>query len=111
MRAKQIRLSEHSQQRKEWLSAAHLLAEILKGVRQGMANGKAKTTEPERVQENRHLMAHPHAAVLQVAVIKAQPGIEQYLLHSCARGGVYLAREIIPHHRHRIGAKIEIAHF
>src|SRR5439155_1262698 len=100
MRAKQVSLSKRGEQRKERLSAAHLFTEVFEGVRQGMANGKAKTTEPERVQENRHLMAHPHGAVLQVAVIKAQPGIEQYLLHSCARGGVYLAREIIPHHRH-----------
>src|SRR5438067_29527 len=110
MRAEQIGLSERSQHGKKWLGTTHLLAKILKSVRQGMANGKAKRTEPERIQENVHLMTHAHGAVLQVAIIKAQPGIEEYLLYSCARRTLNFPRKIFLHHCHSIAAEIEITH-
>ena len=56
-------------------------------------------------------MAHAHGAVLQVAVVKAKAGIEKDFRHAVALGDFDLAREIVVHHRHRVGGEIELADF
>ena len=88
-----------------------LFAEKFKGVRQGMADRKSQRPQPERVQKNGHLMPHAHRAVLEVAVIKAEAGIENDFPHAVALRNFNLPRKITAHHFDRIGTKIEIADF
>src|SRR6266436_4516900 len=93
VRAKQVGLAQRGQHGKERLRTTHLLAEILEGVRQRVANRKTQRPQPERIQENRHLVAHPYRAVLQVRIVKTKPWIEDDLFHAVAGGEFDLARE------------------
>ena len=111
MRAEQVGLAQRSQHREERFSAAHFLAEILERVRQCVADGETQRSQAEAVQENVHLMAHPHGAVLQVAVVEAESGIYEDAFHAVALGDLDLAREEFMHHRNRICAQVEVADF
>ena len=82
MRAEQIRFSNCGKNGKKRFGAADFVAEKFKRVRQRVANRKTKRAQPKSIQENVHLMSHPHRAVLQVAVIKAEAGIEEDFFHA-----------------------------
>ena len=53
-------------------------------------------------------MPHSDRAVLQVAIIKSQPRIDEYFFDAIASGKLDLFRKIILHHRDRVRAKIKI---
>jgi uncharacterized SAM-dependent methyltransferase len=108
--AEQVGFAQGGQHGKEGLGAADLLAEKLEGVREGVAEGKPQRAQAEGVQENRHLVAHPHGAVLQVAVVETQARVQEELLHPVAPGQLNLAGKVIVHQRHRVRAQIEVAH-
>ena len=107
--AEQIGFAQRGQHGKERLGAADFVAEKFKRVRQGVANREAEFAQPERVQENIHLMPHAHRAVPQIAVIETEARIQKYLLHAAAPGDFNLAREIIAHHRNGVGVQIKVA--
>ena len=79
-------------------------------MRQGVANRKAERAQPKCVQEYIHLVAHAHQAVLEVAIIKAQTGIDHNLFHADANGQFDLPGEIVTHLGDGLRAQIEIAH-
>lgn len=56
-------------------------------------------------------MADANGAVLQVAVVEAEAGIEEDFFDAGARGDIDLAGEIIVHHADRVGAKVEVSDF
>ena len=56
-------------------------------------------------------MPHAEGAVLQIAVVKAEAGIENDFFHTVALRDFNLPRKITAHHFNRIGAEIEIADF
>ncbi len=56
-------------------------------------------------------MPHPHRAVLQIAVIKAEAGVEDDFPHAVTLRDFNLPAEVSAHHFNGIGAEIEIAHF
>ena len=110
MGAKKVCLAQRGQQGEKGLGATHFLAEILERVRHRMANREAERAQPERVQEHLHLVANPHRAVLEVAVIEPQPGINEDLSNAVPGRRFDLARKVIPHQGHRIRGETEIAH-
>ena len=77
MGSKQIGFSKGCQHGEERFGAAHFVAKKFKGMRQGVANGKAECAQTKRVQKDRHLMAHSLAAVLQISVIKSEARIDE----------------------------------
>ena len=79
VRAEQVGLAQRGQHREERLGAADFLAEILEGMRQGMADRESQGPQAEGVQEDAHLVADADRAVLEVAVVEAQPGIDEDL--------------------------------
>ena len=111
MGAEQISLAQRGQHGEKRFGTAHLVAEILKGMRQRVADWKSQRPQPECVQENVHLMPHAHHAVLQIAVIKAEAGIEDDFFHTVALRDFNLPPKIAAHHFNRVGAEIEIADF
>src|SRR5690349_22901914 len=78
-------------------------------MRQGVANGKSERTQPECVEEGAHLVADANGAVLQIAVIKAQPGIDQDSGHAIASGGLDFTGEVVLHQTNGIFPESEIA--
>ena len=68
-----------------------------KSMRQRVTDRKTELAQAERVQENVHLMADAHGAVLQIAIIKAESGIEQDFFHAVALCDFNLAGKIIAH--------------
>src|SRR6185369_571422 len=94
---------------KKGLRATDFFTEEFECVRQGMADRIPERAQAESIQEHTHLMPHPNGAVLQVAVIKAEAGVDEDLLHAMPRGEFDLALEEIDHRPDGIGAEIEIA--
>ena len=111
MGAEHIGPAQRGQHGEKRLGTTHLVAEILKGMRQRVADWKSQRPQPERVQENRHLVLYAHRAVLQIAVIKAEAGIENDFFHVVALCDFNLPGKIFTHHLNRVGAEIEIVHF
>ena len=111
MRAEQICLSQGGQYGKEWLSATHFVAKIFERMRQGVANGKTQGSQPKGVQKNGHLVTHADRAILQVSIIKAQPGIDEDSLNATAGGDFDLSGKLILHQPNRIPAEVELANF
>ena len=95
--AKQIGFAQRGQHGEERLGTTDFVAEKFKGVGQGMADRKTQRAQPERIQKYVHLVPHPDGAVLQIAVVKAQAGIEQDFLHAVALRDFNLARKILAH--------------
>ena len=89
--AEQISFAERGEDSEEWFGAADFFAEKFKGVGQRMAHRKAKFAEPEGIEEGGHLVADTDGAVLKIAIVKAQAGIEEDFLHAVALGGFNLA--------------------
>ena len=110
VRAEQIGLAQRGQHGKERLGAPDFLAEKFKGVRQRVADGKAEFTQPERVQKDVHLMPDAHRAVLQIAVIETQAGIEDDFFHAVALRDINLPRRNNRASSDRIGAQVKVAH-
>src|SRR5437762_951422 len=106
-----IGLPESCQHGEERFGAAHFFPEILKGMRQSMANREPQYPQAEGIEENGDLVAHPQGAVLQVAVIEAQAGIKQDFFYAITSGHFDLAREIVAHPPDRIDAQFEVSHF
>src|SRR5208282_1712374 len=107
--AEQVGFAQRGEYGKERLGAADFVAEKFKGVGQGVADWKTERPQPERVQENVHLVPHADGAVLQVAVVKAEAGVQDNSLHAAALRNFDLSRKILAHHFNRVGAQIEIA--
>ena len=60
-----------------------------------MANWETQCAQPERVQENVHLMSHTHGAVLEVAVIETEAGVqEKFSPRRCELSDFDLPRKI-----------------
>src|SRR5436190_4118485 len=91
MRAEQIGFTQRSQHRKKGFRASHFFAEVFERVRQCMADRKTERPQPERIEKNLHLMAHALGAVLQVAIVKPQPRIEENSFHTIPVGQLDLA--------------------
>jgi len=91
--------------------SAHFLAEIFKGVRQSMADGKSQLAQTKCLQKRHHLVPHAHGAVLQIAIIEAQPWINQDFLHPVFLGQVRQTGKIIPHPPDDVPAQIEVPDF
>ena len=76
-----------------------------------MADGKTQLAEAKGIEKDGHLMAHTNGAVLQVAIIKAETGIENDLLDTDAPCRIDLTSELVAHHGDWVGAEIKIADF
>ncbi len=111
VRAEQIGFAQCGQHGKERFGATDFVPEKFKRVGQGVADGKSQRPQPERIEENFHLMPHAYGAVLQVAVIETEARIEQDFLHAVALRDFNLARKVFAHLFNRIAAQIEIADF
>lgn len=109
--SEQICFSERGKDGKEGLRTAHLIAKVFEGVRQRVANGESEGTKAERIKKNGHLMADANGAVLKIAVVEAEAGIEEDLFHASAFGNFDLAGEVIAHHADGIDAEIEVSNF
>src|SRR5436309_5854990 len=74
-----------------------------------MANRETEFAQAKGVEEHLHLMPHPHAAVLQIAVIKAKSRIDEYLLHSRFSREFHLSGKVVIHQQNWIFSEAEIA--
>ncbi len=109
--AEQIGFTKRGEHGEEWFGGADFLTKILEGVREGVANWEPEGAEAEGVQENSHLVPHANGAVLEIAVVEAEPRIEEDLFDAIARCCFNLAREIIMHHRDGVIAEVEVSDF
>ena len=109
VRAQQARLAEQRQHGEKRLGRAHLLLEALEGVRQRLADRPAQRAQPEAVQENLHLVPDARAAVLQVAVVKAEARIDPDARHARVRRRLDLPREKLVQRRDRVAPQVELA--
>src|SRR5208282_413542 len=109
--AEQVGFAQRGEYGKERLGAADFVAEKFKGVGQGVADWKTERPQPERVQENVHLVPNADGAVLQVAVVKAEAGVQENFLHAVTLRDFDLSRKILAHHFNRVATEIEIADF
>src|SRR4051794_37105405 len=75
--AKQVRLAQRGQHGEERFGATHFLTKEFKRVCQGVADRESERAQSECIEEDAHLMAHAHRAVLEVAVIKAKSRIDE----------------------------------
>ncbi|SVA63074.1 uncharacterized protein METZ01_LOCUS115928, partial [marine metagenome] len=80
-------------------------------MRQGVADRPAQFAQAKGVQEGFHLVANPHRTVLQVPVVKTQPGINKALGQAATPGRFDLARKVVGHARDRIVVERDIADF
>ncbi len=108
MGSQEMGFAKQREDGEERLRAADFVLEVFEGVRQRVTDGPAQLAQAEGVEEGPHLMAHAGRAVLEVAVIEAQPRVEEDALHAEARRLVNLPREIVPHARHHVVLEGEI---
>ena len=66
--------------------------QVLKRMRQRMANGKSEGAQPEGVQKGLHLMSNALRAILQVPVVETHSRIDKDLFQSLAKA-VSISRE------------------
>src|SRR5881396_2422591 len=97
MRAEQVSLAQGRQHGEERLCRTHLLPKVFESVRQRMTNRKAKRAQTECIEKNAHLVPDPCGAVLQISIIKSQPGIQNDPFHSALAGSLDLARKKVVH--------------
>jgi len=102
MGAKQIRLAQRGQHREKWFRTTHFLAKIFKGVWQRVTYRITQRPQSKRMQKRPHLMLHPHRAVLQVAVIKAQSRIDYNFVQAFFDCRLRLTQKIVLHRRNHI---------
>ncbi|MDB6123872.1 MAG: hypothetical protein JWQ71_2865 [Pedosphaera sp.] len=103
MGAEEIGFSQGGEDGKEWFGAADFVAEIFEGVGQGVTGREAEFAEAEGVQKSGHLVTDADGAVLQVAIVKTEAGIDEDFFDAVADGDFNLAREIFFHHGGGIG--------
>ncbi|SVB76855.1 uncharacterized protein METZ01_LOCUS229709, partial [marine metagenome] len=109
VRAEQVGLTECGEHGEKRLGTPHLIPKTLDRVRQGVAHRPAQFAQPEGVQKRFHLVAHPHRAVLQVAIVKTQPRVDKALGQAAAPGGLDLAREVLRHARDGVVIERDVA--
>src|SRR5438045_1750057 len=85
VRAERCGFTQRGQHSEERFGAADFLPEIFEGVRQSVTDRKAERAEAECVQENGHLVPHAHGAVLEVAIVKTEPRIDEDFFHAVLR--------------------------
>src|SRR4051812_27868897 len=106
--AKEISFAERGEEREKGFGATDFFAKKFECVRQGMADWKAQCTQPKGVEKHGHLVAHTNRAVLQVAIIKAESGVEEDALDTIASRDLDLAGEIVPDLFDGVRAEIKI---
>lgn len=104
----EIGLSERGKEGEERFGGTHFVAEKFEGVRQCVADGESERAESKSVKKNGHLMADTNGAVLKVAVIETEAGIEEDFVDAGAGRDFDLAGEVIAHYGDGIGAEIEV---
>lgn len=111
MGAEEIGFAERGEDREVRFRAADFVAEIFEGVRKGVAHRIAKRAEAEGVEESFHLVLDAHGAVLEVAVVKAQAGVDEDFFDAEVAGHFDLAFEVGTHGGNGIVAQFEVADF
>lgn len=107
--AEEVGLAEGGENGEEGFGATDFLAKELEGVGQGVADGKTKGAKAKGVEEDLHLMADAGGAVLEIAVVEAEAGVEEKFGGAASLGAFDKAGEMVAHGGNDIGAEGEVA--
>lgn len=95
MSTKEIGFTKESEHGKKGFGGANFVLKKLESVGKGVADGPAESTQAERVEKSFGLIANAGGAVLEVAVIKAEAGIDPDGVNAGLKGAIDLAAKII----------------
>ena len=90
MGAEQVGFAEGGEDGEEGFGATDFFLEKFEGMREGVADGETEVAQAKGVEKNVHLMPHAHRAVLEIAVVKAEAGIEDDPFDAVALGELNL---------------------
>lgn len=110
MGTEKVGFSENGKNGKKGFGGADFVAEEFKGVGQGMADRPAEGAESETLQEGLRLMPDAVAAVLKIAVIKSETGIDPESGDAGCTGAVNFPLKIVAEGRGVVGGMHKIAH-
>ena len=109
MGAEEVGFTEEGKDGEEGLGGADLVAEEFKGVGQGLADGPAEGAEAEGMEEGFGLVADAIGAVLEVAVVEAETGIDPKGGDAGGGGAVDLPLKVFPQGGGVVGGADEVA--
>ena len=111
MSADEVGFSQSGQHGEKRLSASDFIPKTLKRMRQRVADGPTQCSQPKGVQEGFHLVPNPHGTVLQILVVKTQPGIDEAFAKTASGRHLDLALKEVAHAWDRIIVDRNVLHF
>ncbi len=109
--AEEVGFAEGGEDGEESFGVADFVAKIFEGVRQRVADRVAEGAEAEGVEEGFDLVLDADGAVLEVAVVEAEAGIDEDFFDAEVAGHFDLAFEVGAHDRDGIVGEFEVANF